>query len=291
MEQEIPPRNRAERRKRGRPRKLTSGPAPAQAVKRPVIHWQQAELPALETQETNGHRAADIDGGDLSGIDDMLDEQEQVEHAPRNRRKSADKPVRQSKDARRKQGLLVYYGMLGSGLMLVNEYTGTVVLNQAPACAASITDLAKVNPQVAMVVDAITANGPVVAVIMAHLPIFVGTMAAFGLVPAKVATSIGLPEPPPLPERPQYTGTPDDYRQGPMYAPAGYPEQAEPTRTVPDNELPSDIEVAIREAARITGRPYNELHAEALTMLRARQQAEQANGRPGAVLGAIPAQE
>lgn len=74
------------------------------------------------------------------------------------------------------QPLTELYTTVGTLVFLADQHVGGTVIEQAPACAQSLNDLAEKNPEVRKVLRQLTTVGAMGAVITAHAPI---AMAAF----------------------------------------------------------------------------------------------------------------
>lgn len=69
--------------------------------------------------------------------------------------------------------LEAYYTMAGTGLFMVDQQLGTVVISQAPECARALDELARKDPRVRSALNSILQTGAWSGVIAAHLPIAV----------------------------------------------------------------------------------------------------------------------
>lgn len=308
--QDQAPRNRAERRAAARQR----GKPPRLAV------------PPLQRQSQNGPHDQDTGIGAQSAEGAEVEYANQVADAGPAPKRShhAARPAGASgasadvapavshkkgagKEARIRDGLATYYALAGLAVSRVDETDGQLVAAYAVACADSWVAAGKANPQIMRALELITVAGPYTAIIMVHAQLATDIMKRHGTSPLALFRSPGnttpgptgpqrgaamppsgqpgqqnaAPEPAPLPYQPVGANAPTE-------APAAPPVYAdEGLRVYPDEGIPAEIDVALRQMARQSGRPYEELRQEAMVELAQMRMAQ--NGHQASMPGALGA--
>lgn len=96
---------------------------------------------------------------------------------PRSRQK---KPVSRPKQGAFVEPLMQMYGFAGAALMMKDQHCGTVVLENAEACAQAMDELAYQNESVRRVLDMLTTTSAIGQVLMAHAPIIMAVASHHG---------------------------------------------------------------------------------------------------------------
>src|SRR5260221_531884 len=318
MQQDNPPRNRAERRAAAHKR------APAAALVRPrqphnpsahpgqaIGTGAQSESGSVDCPNEAGPRPGETweqadarIGADLTALHGRAD------RPPADRGKAMSHKAGGSKQARVWETLVGYYALAGLAISRVDQVDGQIIVANAEKCADAWIAAGKGNPQIMHALELITIAGPYTALVTIHVTLLFSIMDRHGVSPfaglfaraatqegppsarkhgrAQTPSAVGAPEPSPLPYQPAGANAPTEA------PPAPPPYQGDDFLVIPDEGLPAEIDVALREMARATGRPYQELRQEALVELA--QLRMQQNGRgnhvqtPGA-LGAPVARE
>lgn len=190
--------------------------------------------------------------------------------------------------------LVSYYALAGLAVSRWDQSDGMLIVSNAEACADAWIVAGKAQPSIMHALEMITVAGPYTALIMVHVQMAFSIMDRHGANPfkgllspvaapsaptqsAKQSPSAPRSEPAPLPYVPVGANAPTEAMPG--------PEVLTPDMLViPDEGLPAEIDVALREMARETGRPYQELRQEAIVELA--QLRMQQNGHtqtPGAL--------
>lgn len=283
--QDKAPRNR----QRGRPRKQ-GGTATLVRPQRPP---SQKEAPSLATgigdnsasdsapdypnatgptpQETWEQADARI-GAELFKLHGLSDGSDTAERKPSHKAGG-------SKQQRIYETLVSYYALAGLGLSRWEQGDGMLIVANAEKLAESWMVAGKANPKIMRALEMVTVAGPYTGLIMVHVQLAFTLMDRHGAnpfaslfarqpsssapkqAPAPVTSSNSPREPAPMPYVPVGPNAPTE-------APASMPPYREgDIMVVPDEGLPAEIDVALREMARATGRPYNELRNEALVEL------------------------
>ena len=205
--------------------------------------------------------------------------------------------------------LLSYYGLAAFAVSRLDQLDGEIIAAQAEACAGAWVAAGKANPRIQRVLEIITVAGPYTALVMVHAELGMALMARHGTSPLALFRSpenvannptstftaqgspntrgatmppsgAEAPQPPPLPYQPVGAHAPTE-------APAPPPVYVDPgLRVVPDEGIPAEIDVALRQMARQSGRPYEELRQEAMLELAQMRLQAQSNGHntvPGAL--------
>lgn len=281
MQQDQPPRNRAERRAQAHKRGPKSPRVPA------LLRPRNQNVPHAQDTGT-GAPSAESDS-------DMAQESAVADTPPADRKPAVSHHKGAGKQQRVREGLVALYGLAGFVVSRADQIDGQIIAGSGEACADAWLNAGKSDPRIMRALELITVSGPYVPLILVHVQVAnailerhnASPLALFQQVeqaPQQQAQQQARPEPAPLPYQPAGPNAPTE-------APAGPPQYAEQLLVIPDEGLPADIDVAIRQAARQTGRPYEELRQEALVQLA--QLRMQQNGRmqqPGA-LGATIARE
>ena len=211
--------------------------------------------------------------------------------------------------------LVSYYGLAAFAVSRLDQMDGEIIATQAEACAGAWVAAGKANPKIQRVLEIITVGGPYMALVMVHAELAVALMARHGTSPLALfrsPDSIAHSPQSPNPQSPQFTtqgspkGTnargatmPPSGSESAQPAPAPFPYQPvganapteapapppvfvdEGLRVVPDEGIPAEIDVALRQMARQSGRPYEELRQEALLELAQMRMQAQSNGHTG----------
>lgn len=224
---------------------------------------------------------------------------------------AADKPpvshkAGGSKQARIRQGLVAYYTLAGLGVARFDQMDGEIVVASAAPCADAWMAAGAANPQIMRALEMVTIAGPYMALVMAHAQLATAIMQRHGTSPLALFRSsdnttsnsepTGPQRGPAMPPSGSAESAPSPYQpvgaNAPTDAPPPPPVYVDPGLIViPDEGIPADIDIALRQMARQSGRPYDELRQEALVELA--QIRMQSNGhmqQPGA-LGAPIARE
>jgi hypothetical protein len=312
--QDQAPRNRAERRAAARKR----APAAATLVRpQRAPHSSQSAHPGqvTGTGAPSGSDSAEYGPGGTLGPqpgETWAQAEERVGAELRARGGMADTaPTRStshkaggSKQQRIWEALVSYYALAGLAVSRRDQQDGMLIVGNAEKCADAWIAAGKGNPQIMRALEMVTIAGPYTALVTVHVTLLFSILDRHGAnpfaklfeprtsVPAAPARSAAAVrqqgEPAPLPYTPVGANAPTEAPAGP----AQY--QDDDFLVIPDEGIPAEIDVALREMARATGRPYQELRQEALVEL-AQMRMQQQNGHsrvqtPGA-LGAPVARE
>lgn len=205
-----------------------------------------------------------------------------------------------------KTGIVSMYGFVGLAVSRVDQYDGMLITANAESVADAWIAWGKADPRVMRTLQVLFGS-PIALVIAAHTPIALGIMAHHGVSPSRLFSPVKIPVEPrsrrsseqagaaapssPLPYVPLGATAPTDATPPP--APLSADDAAD-MLIFPDEGLPADLDVALRQAAKESGRPYAELRQEALVQIAQMRMAQQ-NGRNGsgtaAALGVPVARE
>ena len=226
---------------------------------------------------------------------------------PSDRKPSASHHKGASKQDRIYTTLVSYYGLAAFAVSRLDQMDGEIIATQAEACAGAWVAAGKANPKIQRVLEIITVGGPYMALVMVHAELAVALMARHGtsplalfrspesnansptstqfnsqVAPQKGGTTRGTAMPPSSPEPPPPLPYQPVGPHAPTEAPAPPPVYVDPgLRVVPDEGIPAEIDVALRQMARQSGRPYEELRQEALLELAQMRLQTQSNGHTG----------
>lgn len=228
---------------------------------------------------------------------------------------AADKPpvshkAGGSKEARIRDGLIGYYTLIGLGVARADQTDGEIIVAFAEPSANAWVAAGKANPQIMRALEMVTIGSPYIALITVHAQLAIAIMQRHGTSPLALFRSsdnttassepTGPQRGPAMPPSGSAESAPSMPYQpvganAPTDAPQPPPVYVDPGLTViPDEGIPADIDIALRQMARQSGRPYAELRQEALVELaQLRMQQNGHNGhmqQPGA-LGAPIARE
>ena len=292
-----PPMNRAARRaaahnkttktivlpqRAARPASRSRSAAPAQATGTGAASADEDDAMAETAEAPTPFASPFMSGGDA---------------APATR-KAASHHKGGSKHQRVYEGLVSYYGFAGMLISTRQPMDGMVIVEQAEKMAQLHLDVGKANPSYMRVLELLTVAGPYTALVFGHAQLAFAIMGNHGMSPLSLfaraeqqAESAPEAAPPfaPLPYQPAGPQAPTDNAPvSPLWMP---PAVEEGLKVYPDVGLPADFDIGLRELARKTGRPYEEL-LDAARLQMAQEQMKQ-NGHvvaPGA-LGAPVARE
>lgn len=293
-----PPMNRAQRRaaahKKGKtiplglPQRAPRQPSQSrnarqdQAIGTGATSAEEDEM--AEAQEAAPSFAAFMTGGDTAPA-----------------RKSASHHKGGSKNQRIYDGLVSYYGFAGMLISTRNPADGMLIAGEAERLAGLWLDAGKSSPAIMRVLELLTVAGPYTALVFAHGQIALALMSNHGVSPfslfARADQPVDSPQdgqtgrgaaPAPLPYQPAGPFAPTDTAAMPLTVP---PPVEDGLRVYPDVELPSDLDVALRQAARQSGRPYKELADEARLQIAQIQIAQNGHVQAPGALGAPVARE
>lgn len=277
-------------RRRGRPRKTPLPRPRLQSQSVPLDQVTGTGAPLEENQARDEWEMA-LERGDPEALRQEAESRDFWQPAndavdrdfpPAN--KARGRPKAASKQQRVWETLVSYYTLGGLAVSRINQGDGQVVVAHAQDCADAWIAAGRANPQIMQALEMVTIAGPYMALITVHASLVITIMDRHGANPVKSlfgkAPTAGeepapprgaTPEPPPLPYVPVGPTAPTEA----MPSPPPYVDEG--VRIVPDEGLPADVDVALRQMARQTGRPYEELRQEAMVALA--QQRMAANGR------------
>lgn len=281
---DLPPRNRAERRRAARQ------PATPGSRSRQRQTTLNLSMPPLQGTGTGGDAAAaaagdadvpfpgdDSPGDGLGPLDDLPPADQQVFSGYKG------------KYGALKTGIVSMYGFAGLAVSRADQYDGMLITANAETVADSWIAWGKADPRV-MRVLMVMFGSPVALVIAAHTPIVLGIMNHHGVSPMRLFSPVGSPrqsapkaaspaaqpaQPAPLPYVPLGANAPTEAAPAPLPAMTADSE----LMVFPDEGIPAELDVALRQAARESGRPYQELRQEALLQIAQIRMAQ--NGRHG----------
>lgn len=210
-----------------------------------------------------------------------------MDAAPADRGGGRGRPRGSSKQQRIRDTLVTYYALGGLLVSRANMADGQLIMAKSADMADAWIAAAKANPQIMRALEIVTIAGPYTALIMVHLQVVNGIMdhhsvSALTLfkrnhetnettAPA-VAGKGGVspaqqPAPAPAPQAYQPVGpsAPTDNAPPPL-VPVLSADDA-PLRVYPDEGLPADVDVMLRQLARETGQPYAELRDAAMLQI------------------------
>lgn len=84
-----------------------------------------------------------------------------------------DAPKGSSRKTKLQRDLESFYTIVGTGIFPFDQQVGVTILDSAPKCAESLTELAQKNPRLKRTLESMMNAGTYGAVISAHLPIAV----------------------------------------------------------------------------------------------------------------------
>lgn len=284
--QDHPPQNRAERRAQAR-----KGKQPGAALVRPFRPPQ------------NKAPEAAIGIGDPSASDDEAAQQSGPASVDFPFLAGADKPPADRKVSHKAGGskqqriwetLVSYYALAGLGVSRLDRQDGMLIVANAEKCADAWIAAGKSNPSIMRALELVTIAGPYTALITVHVTLAFSIMDRHGANPF-AGLFARQPATGPTPATGEEQATPAPLPYVPLGANA--PTEAAPPPTyqgdeqgflvIPDEGIPGDLDIMLREAARTTGRPYEELRQEALVELAQMRMAQ--NGQNGHTPGALGA--
>jgi hypothetical protein len=88
-------------------------------------------------------------------------------------------------------GLSNLFGMIGTGVFLVNRYDGSVILMQADATSKALADVAKTNPKINTVLNSMVQTSSWASLATAVMPMVLAIGANHNLLPAAFKMPIG----------------------------------------------------------------------------------------------------
>jgi hypothetical protein len=202
-----------------------------------------------------------------------------------------------SKQQRIYEGLVSYYGFAGMLISTRSPGDGMLIAGEAERLASLWLEAGKASPAIMRVLELVTIAGPYTALVFAHGQIALAIMSNHGVSPLSLfaraenaAPSDGqtgrAAQPAPLPYQPAGPFAPTDNAPLPMP-----PVPDDSLRVYPEEGLPADLDVALRQAARQSGRPYKELREEAMLQLAQVRMAQNGHVQTPGALGAPVAKE
>lgn len=282
--QDQAPLNRAARRaaQRKRPAKGL-----AQMVGRGVPHSHPNQK-SPQDPATSGGAPLDQEEDDMAGPQETIADKPPTDRKPSHHRGAGE--MQRIRDT-----LVTYYALAGMGIARIDQMDGQLVMAMAEDAADAWIAAGKANPQIMRALKVITIAGPYTALIMIHAKVATDIMNRHNASPLSLFRRVEQTENNTIYAGPASVASPDA-PQPMAYQPAGpsAPTEAAPPpglMVFPDEGLPADMEVELRQVARQTGKPYNELRDAVLLALA--QERMQQNGRvqsPGA-LGAPVSKE
>lgn len=200
-----------------------------------------------------------------------------------------------------KTGIVSTYGMVGMAVSRLDEYDGMLIAAVGENAADAWIAWGKADPRIMRVLQ-LCFGSPAALVLAAHAPLIIGIVKHHNinpLNPIKLPGSAGMESPagdtlapgvastlPPLPYQPVGPSAPTEAQ------PASMPPAAPGEMLIfPDDGLPADVEVQIRQAARMLKRPYDEVRQEILVQLAQEQMAQNQHIQNPGALGAPIARE
>lgn len=283
--QDKPPQNRAERRQQAR-----SKGKPGASLVRP-----------FRPQSQNTTPEAAIGTGSQSAEDDEAAQQPETVGAslpfslpwdtPPADRKVSHK-AGGSKQANIQKTLVSYYALAGLGVSRWDMVDGQLIVANAEKCADAWVAAGKANPQIMRALELVTVAGPYTALVMVHVGLVFAIMDRHGAnplgnlfapAPARPVENGPTPaEPAPLPYQPVGANAPTDAAPPPQT----YAGDESGLVIFPDEGLPAEIDIALRQLARQQGRPYEELRQEALVQIAQQRMAQNGHIQQPGALGA-----
>jgi hypothetical protein len=273
--QDQPPLNRAERRaqgrKRGRPPKLLRPQSQSNPLDLDTGIGSDSEASEPENPVSGFIPFASPEGA-----------------SPKKR----GRPAAANKQTSMRNTLVSYYALMGLGVGRFDEVDGQLIVANAESCADAWMAAGKANANIQHALELITIAGPYTALVTIHASLVLLILehhkanplrALFGKQQQseeQVAVPAAKPEPAPLPYTPVGANAPTEAAPPPTF-------DGQEMRIFPDEGLPADLDVMLRQAARQTGRPYEELYQEAMVAY-AQQQMK---NRPAGALGAQVARD
>lgn len=200
------------------------------------------------------------------------------------------------------EGLVSYYGFAGMLISTRSPADGFLIAGEAEHMATLWLDAGKASPAIMRVLELITVAGPYTALIFAHGQIAFAIMNNHGVSPLSLFARADTPpgtvgtsapsdgqrttQPAPLPYQPVGPFAPTD-----TASPFPTPPADDTLRVYPEEGLPADLDVALRQAARQSGRPYSELRDQALLELAQLRMGQNGHVQSPGALGAPVAKE
>lgn len=314
------PLNRAGRRKLARParQKTPAKPGSLAAVRQAQARQSQSTPPPPAIATGAPFSAIDAEEGEPTATMDEAPAPFSMgalfEHAPADRGAGAGGPATftgyKGKHGPLKTGIVSTYGMAGALVSRFDPVDGMLIVQQSENVADAWIALGKADPRVMRVLQTLFGN-PAMIVVMAHVAMIEPILRHHNASPLSLFSGLKLPgkapagdatraqtgpadsvpsQPAPLPYVPAGAHAPTDLPTPPPPMPMP-PADPDSIRMFPDTELPSEIEVALRQAARQTGRPYAELRQEALLQLAQLQMEANGHVRAPGALGAPVSKE
>ncbi len=297
--QDQAPRNRAERRAAARQRGKTPRVA-AMAV--PPLRRQNPKEP--HDQDT-GTGAQSAEGAEMEYPNEVGPQPGRADKAPADRKPAASHHKGAGKEARMRDTLITYYALAGMAVARVDQYDGELIVAKAADCANAWVAAGKANPQIMRALEIVTIAGPYTALIVVHAEVATAIMNRHGTSPLALFRSPGNTTPGPtgpqrgatMPPSGQNAAAAPDQPAPFPYQPVGAnaPTEApqpppvyvdEGLRVMPDEGIPAEIDVALRQMARQSGRPYEELRQEAMVELAQMRMAQNGHQQMPGALGA-----
>lgn len=287
--QDHPPQNRAQRRAAAkgkgrapvmvRPFQSQSRNAPQSPATGTGVGYAEADPPQEDTpQESLGF------GGFPSLVDD----------APRAAAKSHKRGA--GKVERVREGLITIYGFTGMMVRNVNINDGLIITASAEKLADAWIDAGKADARIMRVLEIITVAGPFTGLFFAHAGVAMAIMQNHGTSPMDLFKRVpSVPpdgqmesaSPPPLPYQPVGPSAPVDTMPPPAVALGG-----DTLRVFPEEGLPADLDVALRQLARQPGQPsYETLRDQAMLELAQARMAQNGHVQAPGALGMPVAKE
>lgn len=258
--QDHPPQNRAERRAASRKAK----PALVRPFRQPQNKPQEQAIGTGATSASDDLEAETATQGINFPFGLASD-------TPPTDRKVSHK-AGGTKQQRIWETLVSYYALAGMGVSRFDMADGALIVSNAHKFADAWVAAGKANPSIQHALEVITVAGPYTALISIHVGVVFAIMDNHGANPfaglltrapvQSAPASSPQAGPAPLPYVPVGASAPTDNTPPPTYQgdESGF-------LVIPDEGLPAELDVALRQMAMQSGRPYEELRQEALVEL------------------------